>query len=156
MNPPFCFDTANIEQKSDSANFFVKKMQKMLKFLHFLYFLAFLRSKSPFFSPDHRLNSALKKNQNCMFLAKNFHIIANNRLHNAQIYSYDYDKILFSIPNSPSYPSLLINKTSHQPLNPPHTHLHFSKQWGCHDNAGHPHKYYIRYITTPSRVRGGT
>ena len=28
MNPPFCFDSANIGQKSYTANFFTKKLQK--------------------------------------------------------------------------------------------------------------------------------
>lgn len=32
MNPPFCFDTANIRQKTDSANFYTKKMQKIAIF----------------------------------------------------------------------------------------------------------------------------
>ena len=32
MNPPFCFDTANIRQKINSANFFTKKMQKIAIF----------------------------------------------------------------------------------------------------------------------------
>jgi len=37
MNPPlFSFRGANIEQKSDSANFFAKKMQKKLFFISFI------------------------------------------------------------------------------------------------------------------------